>query len=275
MSSMPGSVKVLVGKDDTRDYRGARIKRTMVTAIECISADGRSLTPIIIWPASTHRSNWTTHPTPGWLYAYSDTGFSDSYISLQWLKRMFDPQTKDRANEKTRVLIWDGFGTHETLEVLEFCFENNIILCRMPSHTSHKLQPCDIAVFGPLKAAYRDQVERMERGGVNTIGKQHFTYLYSPASERPLTKKNILAAWRGSGLLPFNPGRVLADTPKTPTEITVPKADEVKVRSCPQYEELPTPVTPVSVGGVILLQSGLQQSPTTTYRSPSFTPKLL
>ena len=62
---MLGSVKVLVGKDDTRDYRGARIKRTTVTAIECISANGRYLNPMIIWPATTHRSNWTTFPTPG------------------------------------------------------------------------------------------------------------------------------------------------------------------------------------------------------------------
>jgi hypothetical protein len=60
MLSMPGSIKVLVGNNDMRDYRGARIKRTLVTAIECISADGRYLTPMIIWPATTHRSNWTT-----------------------------------------------------------------------------------------------------------------------------------------------------------------------------------------------------------------------
>jgi len=33
MLSMPGSVKVLVGKDDRRKYRGARVKRTAVTAI--------------------------------------------------------------------------------------------------------------------------------------------------------------------------------------------------------------------------------------------------
>lgn len=57
MLSMPGSVKALVGKDDMRDYRGARVKRTMVTAIECISADGRYLKPMIIWPATTHQSN--------------------------------------------------------------------------------------------------------------------------------------------------------------------------------------------------------------------------
>lgn len=86
--------------------------------------------------------------------------------------------------------MWDDFGTHETLEILEFCFDNNIILCRIPSQTSYKLQPCNIAVFGPLKEAYREQVEWIERGGVNTIGKQHFTYLYSPAREKALKEKH-------------------------------------------------------------------------------------
>jgi hypothetical protein len=57
MLSKLGSVKVLVGKDNLRDYRGTGVKRTIVTAIECISADGKSLLPLIIWLASTHRSN--------------------------------------------------------------------------------------------------------------------------------------------------------------------------------------------------------------------------
>jgi hypothetical protein len=137
MLSKLGSVKVLVGKDDLRDYRGAGEKRTMVTAIECISPDGRVLLPLIIWPASTHRSNWTTFPTPGWHYAHSENGYNDSKINLEWLKRVFDPQTRERANGQPRVLISDGFGSHETLEILEFCFENHIILCRLPSHPTH------------------------------------------------------------------------------------------------------------------------------------------
>jgi hypothetical protein len=62
-------------------------------------------------------------------------------------------------------------------------------------------------VFAPLKAAYRDQVEQLERGGVGTIGKSHFTYLYYPARTRAFTKKNILAGWAKSGLFPFNPDR--------------------------------------------------------------------
>jgi hypothetical protein len=55
MLSMPNSVKVLVNKDKMRgNCRGARVKRTTVTAIKCISADGRCLNPIIIWPTSTY-----------------------------------------------------------------------------------------------------------------------------------------------------------------------------------------------------------------------------
>lgn len=133
--SMLGSIKVLVGKNDLRDYRGADVKRTMMTAVECISANGRRLLPLIIWPASTHRSNWTTYSTLEWHYEHSENEYNDFKISLKWFTRVFDLQIKERANQKSRVLIMNDFGTHETLEVLKFCFENNIILCRLPSHT--------------------------------------------------------------------------------------------------------------------------------------------
>ncbi|KAF2211724.1 hypothetical protein CERZMDRAFT_18727, partial [Cercospora zeae-maydis SCOH1-5] len=51
----------------------------------------------------------------------------------------------EQASGKTRVLICDGFGTYEMLGVLEHCFTNPNLLSRLPSHTSHKLQLCDIA----------------------------------------------------------------------------------------------------------------------------------
>jgi hypothetical protein len=48
MLSMLSSIKVLVGKDNIQAHRGASVKRTIVTAIECISADSRLLHPLII-----------------------------------------------------------------------------------------------------------------------------------------------------------------------------------------------------------------------------------
>jgi len=48
MLSKPGSVKVFVGKDDLRGLTGARVKRTIVTTIEAVSTDGRSLHLMIV-----------------------------------------------------------------------------------------------------------------------------------------------------------------------------------------------------------------------------------
>ena len=48
MLSMLSSVKVLIGKDNLRDYKGTGVKRTIVTAIKCISVDSRLLLLLII-----------------------------------------------------------------------------------------------------------------------------------------------------------------------------------------------------------------------------------
>lgn len=252
MLSNPRSLKVLVGKDYD-GFRGARVKRETITAIECISADGRSLHPLIIWPAATHRSTWTTHPTPGWHFAHSKSGYNDSVISLYWIKHVFDPQTKALAGNKPRLLISDGFGTHESLEILEFCYENCIILCRLPSHTSHKLQPCDVGVFSSLKTAYRGQAELLDRGGANTIGKQHFTYLYSRARDEALTRRNILSGWSKTGLRPFNPERVLASIQKPPLGAA---RLETNVARPPATDKLPE--TPASPASLLLLRSKVE-----------------
>jgi hypothetical protein len=81
------------------------------------------------------------------------------------------------VNGKPCVLICNNFGFYKTLEVLEFCFKNTIILCYLLFYTSYKLQPYDVAVFTALKAASRDQVKRLYRGGADTVGKKHFTSL--------------------------------------------------------------------------------------------------
>ena len=172
---------------------------------------------------------------------------------------MFDPQTKGRANQKSRVLICDGFGTHESLEILKFCLENNITLCRLPSHTSHKLQPCDVEVFAPLKAAYRERVDRLFQGGTNTVDKEYYTSLYSFAREKAFSKRNITSAWAACGLFPDNPDRVLRNTPKPPTQPTGLETDAMKGAAYSQDEVVQTLVTLVSAEGFMLLYDLIQR----------------
>lgn len=88
-------------------------------------------------------------------------------------------------------------------------------------------------------------MERLNRGGVDTVGKQHFTYLYSPARDRAMTKRNIRAGWTATGLFPFNPERVLKDIPKPPADLIILTVHDA-ARSCPSAEVVHTPVTPVT-----------------------------
>ena len=257
--SDPRSVKVLVDRHDLCGTRGVEVKRVLITAVECISAGGHWLPPLIVWPATTHRSNWTTYPTPGWHFACTQSGYTDSEISLHWIRDVFDPLTRARANGKPRILINDGFTTHETVEVLTFCFANNIILCRLPSHTSHKLQPCDVGVFGPLKTAYREQVDLLYRRGATAIGKQDFTRLYSQARDTAFTPRNIRSSWAKAGLFPFNPSKVLC-------EIQRPLISSLELaKTCTNSKTLPISpaevlTTPVTSEGLTSLCQTIEQT---------------
>ena len=81
---------------------------------------------------------------------------------------------------------------------------------------------------------------------MNIIGKSYFTYLYSPARVRAFTKKNILAGWAKSGLFPFNPERVLKDTPKLVVILHIPESQEVNIDPRLKENVVQTPVTPVT-----------------------------
>jgi len=56
--------------------------------------------------------------------------------------------------------------THKPSELLEIYFENDIIICRLPSHISHTHRLVAVNVFGPLKTAYRDRSSNCIEGGL-------------------------------------------------------------------------------------------------------------
>lgn len=258
--SVLGSSKYLISSDIVKDHRGAGVRRILIAGVECVSADGRSLPPLIIFPGAALRSNWVCHDAPDWHFACSKKGYMNSSINLEWMSKVFEPQTRARANGRPRVLINDGFGTHESLEELTFCFEHNIVMCRLPSHTSHKLQPCDIIIFGPLKTAYREQVERLQRGGANAVNKEHFVLLYRRAREIALTARNMRSGWLKAGLFPFSPSRVLADTSAPVEERPACPSSLGSSQEPLSYSTLVTPTTTEGVHNLYCLEKELDAS---------------
>jgi hypothetical protein len=79
----------------------------------------------------------------------------------------------------------------------------------MPPHSSHLLQPLDIGCFGPLKKSYGKQIEGYIRGNQTHITKEDFFPAFQAAFQEAITPENIQGGFRGAGIRPFSPGRVL------------------------------------------------------------------
>ena len=140
----------------------------------------------------------------------SVNGQTTNEIGLHWLTQVFDKYTKDYTIGRYRLLVLDDHSSHVTLEFDQFCLEHQIIVLCMLPHSSHLLQSLDVDCFSVLKQAYRRLVEQIMGNGVNHIDKCEFLPLYRQARQAALHQNNIQAGFAATGLVPYNPDRVLA-----------------------------------------------------------------
>ena len=123
----------------------------------------------------------------------------NKWSGLCWLKEKFTPWAKRRLRGTYCMLIIDGHGSHVSLEFIEYCTQNQIVALCLPPHTTHILQPLDVRIFGPLANAYKLLIEK----------KCRYRNGWSVDKTAAISPKNILSAWKATGLIPFNPEHVM------------------------------------------------------------------
>ena len=74
---------------------------------------------------------------------------------------------------------------------MHYCYENNIALFLLLLHSSHLIQPLDIAIFKPLKAAMTSELNTIFRTGIARLHKSEWIKTYIAAREKALMKRNI------------------------------------------------------------------------------------
>ena len=185
--------------------------REWTTLIQGINAKGWAIPPFIILKARQHLSTWyELGDLPhDWVIAVSENGWTTNKLGLEWLKH-FDEHTKKRVVGSHRLLIIDGHESHNSLEFQQYCKDNKIITLCMPPHSSHLLQPLDVGCFAPLKKAYGRQVEELMRNHITHITKLEFLPCFKRAFDAAITSSNIQGGFRGAGLVPFAPDRVIS-----------------------------------------------------------------
>lgn len=109
----------------------------------------------------------------------------------------------------------DNHNSHISVRIYDFCRENGIVILTIPPHTSHRLQPLDLTVYGPLKLAfYREcylslQNKSRDRNITDIKDKKISQYelaeLFSNAYLRTATMQNGVADFKAAGTSPFHP----------------------------------------------------------------------
>jgi DDE superfamily endonuclease/Tc5 transposase DNA-binding domain/helix-turn-helix, Psq domain len=233
--------------------------RCWTTIIECISATGRILPPLVIFKGLTVQQQWFPDEIEflaSWAFKATEKGWTNDEIALWWLQEIFIPQTQPDPPSK-RLLIVDGHGSHCTDDFLYECFKNDIYLLFLPPHTSHVLQPLDISIFSPVKSYYRQALSEYEDCNDTTpAGKRIFLECYHKARTRGLTSQNAKAGWRGSGLWPLNMAKPLLSRlviPEPPEVTTTPKTvnSAARKKNTVNFIEFDTPQRSQDVRKVI------------------------
>lgn len=65
--------------------------------------------------------------------------------------------------DKPKLLIYDGHASHVSVELIEEAMRHNVTLIKLPPHTTHVLQPLDVAVFKGLKDKWDKQLCAWQR----------------------------------------------------------------------------------------------------------------
>jgi hypothetical protein len=159
-----------------------------------------------------------------WKFVVNTKGWISNVHGVEWLRRVFEPATRDKANGGYRIIICDGHDSHINGEFVAHCYDNKIELLLLPPHTSHLLQPLDVDLFGPLKTAMSNRIYRFVGTGIRRIQKVEWTHYYIKTREVAFISLNIQSGWHGAGLFPRDPTKVFHHLPSiaTPTSPSLP-----------------------------------------------------
>lgn len=224
-------------------YDSGRIKaakqdgsREFISLLASICADGTALPPALIYKGASGdlQDTWMEDLkiSDQAFFASSINGWSSNAFGLAYLIQVFDPATRMKAGRGRRLLIVDGHSSHVNMEFIKTCDRLKICLLILPPHSTHRLQPLDVGCFLPLSTCYSTELDKvMEKsGGLVAFTKRMFWSAFKPAFDNSFSGKNILSAWKKTGIWPLVPSvvlSVLTTRPITPSDSSDSDVDSI------------------------------------------------
>jgi len=90
--------------------------------VECICGDGTTLLPLGIFKGKNVLQNWIPNEVlEKWFFSANTKRWTSNLHGLEWLKRVFEPTTRTKAEKEYRLLICDGHDSHISGSFIAYC----------------------------------------------------------------------------------------------------------------------------------------------------------
>ena len=116
-----------------------------------VNAIGNAIPPLFIFPLKKYNPAFLKGGPIGSIGASNKSGWMQSEF-LNFMEHLVKHTNASETNHK--LVLLDNHQSHLSLPVVNFYKENGIVLLTFPPHCSHKLQPLDRTVFGPMKTYF-------------------------------------------------------------------------------------------------------------------------
>ena len=154
--------------------------------------------PLVIYDKKTLKPELTVGEVPGTMYGLSNKGWIDTELFESWFTNHFLAYAPP---SRPLLLLMDGHSSHFSPLFVNSAAEEQIIGFCLPPNSTHKTQPLDKGVFGPLKRSWREECHSyiMNNPG-KVITRYQFSMLFGKAWMKSVIPSNIVS---GSGSLEY------------------------------------------------------------------------
>ncbi|XP_004208758.2 uncharacterized protein LOC101237033 [Hydra vulgaris] len=150
LTTVQKPVEVLAGKGSKQVGRITSAERgTLVTVCCALNAIGNSIPPLYVFSRVKFHDYMIKEGPPKCVGFANPSGWMNSDIFIEWIK--YFGRYSNCSHESPVLFLLDSHKSHISVRTLDLAIQHGITMLNFSPHCTHKLQPFNRTVFGPLK----------------------------------------------------------------------------------------------------------------------------
>ncbi|XP_003737382.1 uncharacterized protein LOC100904063 [Galendromus occidentalis] len=228
---------------------------TLVTLALAVSATGNKVPPFFVFPRVHFKDHFLQSAPAGSIGCANPSGWMKEDNFVQFVTHFVKHAKPSVAHPC--LLLLDNHQSHLSVEALDFLRDNGVIALSFPPHCSHKLQPLDRSVYGPLKKYVYTAIDAwMKNHPGSTLTIYDIPGVVSTALPRAASEENIKAGFAVSGISPFN-REIFTEKDFAPSYVTDRPPDD-SATTDPQRAPRTSTSTPAPPEDVVRAETSLE-----------------